>query len=118
MTTDRYKLCGVVNARNLSTKVVLLLSEVEGVRDNVTFQVSREADLDLASGIDVLWHQIRKSSPRTLSLVSNEVGVLVHTEAATFATLGSAILRQVLGLKGLHNVVVVDCASDLTPKTE
>ena len=103
---------------NLCAQVILLLLEVEWVCDDVALKVAGEADLDGASGSQVLRVQIGQSNPRTLSLVSNIVSVLVDTDATGLTTLRSRVLRQVLWLEGLNDVVVLDGTVDLTPEAE
>ena len=50
----RYKFGGVVDSRDLGAEIVLLLAEIEGVRDDLALKVPSEANLDLASCFQVL----------------------------------------------------------------
>ncbi len=53
----------VGDSGDLSPEVVLLLSEEERIRDDLSFEVACEQDLDLASGCDVLRRQVGKNRP-------------------------------------------------------
>lgn len=116
VATSRHQLGGVVDTSDLSTQVVLLLLEVEGVSDDLALQVTREANLDLTGSLQVLGIQVGEAGPGTLARVGDEVGVLVDADAARLSAFGPLILRQVFGLEHLCDVVVFLSARDLAPE--
>lgn len=69
MNTNRRKLRGVVDTGNLSAQIVLFLSEVERVGNNITLEVTSETDLDLTGSFEALRIQIGKTGPGALRLV-------------------------------------------------
>ena len=105
-----------MDSRNLSTQVVLLSTEVEGIRHDLTLKVTGKADLDLTSCSQVLRVEIGKNCPGSLRLVGNVVGVLINALSTSLATLRSLIFRQVLCVQGLNNVVVINSARNLAPE--
>jgi len=96
----------VVNTTDLSSQEVLLLAEVEGVGDDVSLQVSTEADLDRSGSFEIHRLEVGKGRPWALGFIGDEVGILVDAGAASLATLRVRSFRQVFGLKDLGNVVV------------
>ena len=98
MHANGRQLCGVVDAGDLCTQVVLLSAEIEGVGDDLTLEIASEADLDLAGSSKVFRIQIGKRSPGALCLVCNIVGVLIDTLTTSFAALGPRIFWEVLRL--------------------
>ena len=116
VATKGHKLRGVVDSGDLGAQVVLLLAEVERIGDDFAFQVTCEADLDLLGSLQVRGVQIWEAHPRALGLIGDEVGVLVHARTASLPTLGSRVLGQVLGLKGLSNVIVHLSSLDAAPE--
>ena len=118
MATNWHEFGSVVDSRNLSSQVMFLLAEVEGVGNDVSLKVSSEADLDLTGSLKITRLEVGKTRPWALSFVGNEVRVLVHARAASFATFRSGILTQVFGLKDLSDVVISLCAGNLTPESK
>ena len=114
----RHQLGRVVDPADLGAQVVLLLPEIEGVRDDFALEIAGEADLDLAGGLEVLGLKVGQCGPGALGLVGDEVGVLVDTAASGLAALGTLVLRQILGFKYLANVVILDGTTHFTPEPE
>jgi len=83
----------VVNTTDLSSQEVLLLAEVEGVGDDISLQVSTEADLDASGGCEILGLEVGKGRPGALGLIGDVIGILVNTSTTGLTTFRSLVLR-------------------------
>lgn len=97
---------------------MLFLSKVERIRYYISFQVASEANLNLASSLQILGFQIRESSPRALSLIGDKVSVFIDSHSSWFAALRSCILGQILWLKDFTDVVIALSATDFAEETQ
>lgn len=118
VSANRDQFCGVMDARDLGSKVVLLLAEIEGVCNDFALEVASETDFDLAGSSQVLGIQVRESCPRALHAVGNKVGVFVNTYAPTFTAFRPSVFWQVLSIKELCNKIIFLSSKDFTPETD
>lgn len=71
----------MVDTGDLSSQVMLLLSEEEWVCDDVTLEATSEEDFDRSGGYEILWLQIWKHGPVSEGGTSDPISFLVNASA-------------------------------------
>ena len=119
---------GVHDPRQLSSQVVLLLAEEEGVSVDVSFKVTREKYLNLTRGNQVLVRKVWQSFPLGEGVLGDIVSQFIDTSAAGLKLGVSLTLVAVTSFRGfvvfsdlsrsLNDVVVCLRAVNLTEEAE
>ena len=97
---------------------MLLLFEVEGIRDYLTIKVTSEADFDCASLGDVGRVKVGQESPFAVSRSRHVVRIFIDAGTTGLTSLWSRVLRQSFRLEDLGDIVVLDGAANLAPETD
>ena len=118
VSTDWDKLCGVMDSGDLRAQIVLFLTEIEWVGDDLSIEITCEAHLDLSGSFKVTRLDIWEHGPGSLCPIRHKVRVLVDSSATWLTALRSSILWQVLRLEDFNNIVIALSSGDLTPETE
>lgn len=108
----------MMDTRDLSAKVVTLLSEIERIGDDFSVEIACEAHFDLACCLQVLGLQVWQGGPGALSLVSHEIGVLIDSRTSWLSAFWPLIFGQVLGFEHFANVVIFARARYFTPEPQ